>query len=75
MESKYEPRMDHRMYSCEFASIRGSNTSPPPRTSFVVEPILRAGLFLLTGVSPMILLLLLKRHQHLKQCQHLLSFE
>jgi hypothetical protein len=27
-----------RAYSRLFASIRGLNTSPPPRTSFVVEP-------------------------------------
>ena len=27
-----------RVYSRVFASIRGLNISPPPRTSFVVEP-------------------------------------
>jgi len=33
-----EPTLNHCRYSCGFASIRGLNTSPPPRTSFVVEP-------------------------------------
>jgi len=33
-----EPTLNHCRYSCVFASIRGLNTSPPPRTSFVVEP-------------------------------------
>jgi len=33
-----ELTLNHCRYSCGFASIRGFNTSPPPRTSFVVEP-------------------------------------
>jgi len=33
-----EPTLNHCRYSCGFASIRGFNTSPPPRTSVVVEP-------------------------------------
>ena len=41
-----EATLDRRIYSCEFASIRGLNTSPPPRTSFVVEPF-----FLFVGAS------------------------
>ena len=30
--------LDHSSYSRKFASIRGLNSSPPTRTSFVADP-------------------------------------